>query len=491
MKASILPLIVLTLLSPITFGQNYQTIRSNEIHYYTTQNYDYVLASKVSSVELVGTDSVFRSFQTIREHEGLAENDPCKYYLGDSWMGSKMVIKANGQNVFYNHLNESITIETQAVLGDIFDVYTYPSGDWIKGEVTNHIEMSIFGDMDSIKIITLFSNVPLNLVNPKIIISENYGFIELFAPYSFPEPYIGPSSLNNDHDFPIGYDENFLLIGFNETGLTKPTIGDVFDYGIGDNILTYSSIEDLEGNITEVTKERKVVNKFSWSQDSVEYFVNDLASITYYPTTGEPTTILSGEGTTTVNYNHLNQWNTPFLPEEFDGIDGWTSLYINECHDLQEVVRKQGFIFTGIDSCLQVNPYGANLMFTTINGVGWLDPVGQSQAGSEFYQAELLYYDKADGSACGSITSLGIDLQEQEKPKVYPNPAESFVNIETNPNNQVNRISIIDSGGRTVSVWDQFESNQHTLDLTDLSTGVYTLIIEDDNQIQQQSLVKR
>lgn len=490
MRPTITLSVALAFITSLTFGQNYQTVRSDEINYYSTQNYDYVLGVRVDNIEMQGADSVFYSFKTIRENEGLGDYDPCKFYVGDSWMGNRVVIKPDGKNIFYNRDNEPIVIETQAQLGDVFNVYNYSNGDWINGEVTSKLQMAIFGDMDSIKVITLTSNAPLPFNHNKIILSENYGFIEFFAPYSFPYPYEGPSSLNDDHDFPVGYNGNFRLIGFNHTGLTKPTIGDVYNYDIGDDIWTFSSIEQ-EGELTETIHNRKVINKFDYGNDSVVYIVEDTEDITVHNSDGEGHLTTGGSATSKM-FKHLDQWNTPFMPEEFDGIDGWTSLFINECHDIQEVIRKQGFSFAGSDSCLIVDPYGENMMYTTINGVGWLKPSGNNQTGDKIYTSDILFYEKDNGEDnCGTPLVLGVGSVPKAEMKVYPNPTEGEITVEMNCGGDDLIISLVDRSGRLVKVWNEQNGDEMYLDLKDVTSGTYTLIVENEHVVTQQHLVKK
>jgi hypothetical protein len=489
MRPTITLSVALALITSLTFGQNYQTVRSDEINYYSTQNFDYVLGVRIDNIELQGADSVFYSFKTIRENESLNENDPCKYYVGDSWMGNRVVIKPDGRNIFYNQFDEPITIETQAELGDEFIIYNYPSGDWIKGEVTSKLQLSIFGDLDSIKVIQMTSNIPLPFEDTKIIISENYGFIEFFAPYTFPEPYQGPASLNDDHDFPVGYNGNFRLIGVNHTGLTKPTIGDVYDYGIGDQIWTFGSVEQ-EQMLTETISHRNVMNKFQYGSDSIVYVVQDIDEVTVHNQYGEEQITNTGQAES-IMFKHLDQWNTPFMPEEYDGIDGWTSLFINECHDIQEVIRKQGFSQTGDGICLTVDPYGENMMYTTINGVGWLDPSGNNITGDKIYDSELLFYQKVGEDDCGSPLVLGVESTPKAEMKLYPNPTDGDVTIQMNCGGDDLTVSLIDRTGKIVKMWSKQSGDEMYLDLEELSSGTYTIIVENEQLVTQQHLVKK
>lgn len=495
MKASILTSIVLVFASQFALAQNYQTVQSDEIHYFTTQNHEYVLASKTETVSVLGPDSVFYSYKTLREDENLNESDPCKYYLGSPWTGSKIEIKSNGQNIFYNKDNEPIYIETQAALNDTFLVYTYSSGDWIKGVVSNHIQLGIFGTTDSIKIIDLFSNIPMNLQDPRFILSKNHGFVETFAPYTFPEPYLGATSITGDNDYPAGYSGNFELVGIDDTnGLSKPTTAEVFDYEIGDEFKFYSSVSDESGAFTEYFTERTVTNKFDYSPDSVVYFIEKSEREDFYPPSGPATTNVTTDVLSSVSYSNLDSWNTSYLPEEFNGVDGWSTLFINACGDVEEVIRKQAFTWDGVSTCVVLDPFGNNILFSAIKGVGWIPAIGEGSGGAEVFFAEMVYYNKMNGSSCGSdqfTVGLASEPKSENNLSVYPNPTNGEVHVQVDNNSSSDTsITIVDKQGRPVRLWKANGGEDFYLDLSELRAGIYTLIIETDGKVKQEKLVK-
>lgn len=491
MKTSIPFTIVIVFSSIFGFSQNYQTVQSNEIHYFATQNHDYFLASRTELVEMDGPDSVFYSFQTVREDENIPESDPCHYYIGAPWSGQKIVIKPDGRNIFYNKNNEPITIQTQAALNDTFLVYSYPNGDWIKGVVSNVIEIYILNDYDYVKIIDLFSNAPLELSDSRFIISENNGFVETYAFYSFPEPYTGAASVTDDNDFPNGYNGNFELVGIDTAGFHKPTTAEVFDFTIGDQFKFYSSEQNDDGKFVETFTQREVINKLTFD-DSLVYHVVDTKQVTAHLPSGESITETSGGDADIIYYTNLDTWHTPYLPEEFNGSNGWSVLRINSCGDVEEIVRKQAVYFDGMTGCLIPDEYGSNLIYTAIRRVGWLAPIGESASGNIQYMSEMVYYEKADGSTCG--TNQYLELENQPKSEmdfnVYPNPTSGDVYVKFDQSVSGSRVTVFDKSGRKVSVWKGQEQEDVFVDLSELSPGIYTLIIESDAGTQQEKVIK-
>ncbi|MBD3636403.1 MAG: T9SS type A sorting domain-containing protein [Crocinitomicaceae bacterium] len=492
MKASITYLIVLVFTIQQSYGQNYQTVQSNEIHYFSNQDFEYVLASRTDMVELQGGDSVFYSYQTVREDENLPATATCKYYLGAPWTGQKTVIKTDGRNIFYNKNNEPITIQTQAALNDTFLVYTYPSGDWIKGVVTNELQLMIFEEMDDIKIIELISNVPLQFSDDRLILSKNHGFIETYAFYSFPEPYKGASSITGDNSYPLNYTGNFELVGIDNDGFNKPTTGQIYDFEIGNEYKFFSSQETPENGLVEVYKERTIVNRFDWMGDSITYFIKEDVQEVHYPVNGpSETTITEGE-LKSVTYKNLQKRNTPYLPEEFDGVNGWSALLINSCGDVEEVIRKEAFTTDGVNPCLYQNTFGANLVYRVISGTGWLEPKGTSDAGAVEYTSDLVYYSKVDGSTCGTNQYLNIENETAEEAdfKLYPNPTNGDVFIELKAVTENTTVSVYDNSGRLYMTLNPNPDEDVYFDVSDFSPGIYTVLVETETATLQQKLIK-
>lgn len=491
MKASLHTLAFLVIIANTSFSQNYQALKSNEVNYFMSQDQDYILASRVDSIELQGTDSVFYNFQTMREVIGLPITDPCKYYKGASWMGPKTLIKANGQNVFYNWNFEPITLETQAELNDTFVVYTYPTGDWIKGVVSEHTTISVFDDIDSVKVIDLFSNVQLDLDNPRFVLSKNYGIVEQFAAYNFPEPYIGSSSTTGENNYPNDYKGNFEFVGMDNMGITKPTLYDINGFEIGDKVQLFSYSNEADGTVTELFTQREVINKFIWYPDSVVYFVYDsLQQKVSPPMNGQSTTTAAG-GLISISYLAIDTWNTPLLPEEFVDGNTWTTLFINDCGDLEEVVRKQSLTWSGVNACLTFDFQGSNLEYHSIVGVGDLAKKGESLDGLEVYDAGLVFYERYGGATCGNKEVLSNEESQASLDfQVYPNPATDIVQINVSGNEEAYSIDLFDYSGKLVLSRTNVTKKSLQLDVSELNCGLYLVQIENAEVLYQEKLIK-
>lgn len=488
MKTTIYLALLSVLIPAIASTQNFQTIQSDKTPFFVTTGSDYFLANRIDQIDVIGSDSIFYPFQSIRDDKHLNQTDPCKYYIGPSWMGDKVVIKPNGENVFYNEAGEPITILTTAVLHDTFTVYTYPNGDWIKGEVSSVSAVSIFGYPDSMKIINLFSNAQMNLTNPRFVLSKDHGFIELFAPYSFPYPYEGSSPINDISDYPLEHMSNFSLVGEGANGFSKPTVGEINSYEIGDIHQFRYTEEVFDVSKKEQFTEREIFNKFVWGQDSVVYFLKNK---------GFTKVIDIAQGTTAVQdfdgemeswtISHINQWQNAFLPEEFDGTNGWSSLFINECGDLEEKVRTENIETSASNSCLQLieGDYGH---FSSIKNVGNLPANGSDSNASYAAVSELIYYSRPNGESCGNAAVLSTNEEAMRSISIYPNPCSDYLTINGINQTSIITVGIYDQLGKQVYL-DQLLTSASTIDISHLKAGMYQVLINDGKANEHKTLV--
>jgi hypothetical protein len=113
--------------------------------------------------------------------------------------------------------------------------------------------------------------------------------------------------------------------------------------------------------------------------------------------------------------------------------------------------------------------------------------------------AKAVYYrlkmvDQDGSFSYSSIVVLNINSKDAVV-VLYPNPAQNFLTmmISTRHREKI-RYNIADATGRIVKAGTQSlqsGSNNITVSLTELSSGVYTIVIEGNNGKVQQSFVKK
>ena len=73
--------------------------------------------------------------------------------------------------------------------------------------------------------------------------------------------------------------------------------------------------------------------------------------------------------------------------------------------------------------------------------------------------------------------------------KFFPNPAESFITVSNPSNIQIKKIELIDFSGRIVQIWNANECKGNTMNIQNISPGVYLLKAETDAGIKTEKLV--
>ena len=103
------------------------------------------------------------------------------------------------------------------------------------------------------------------------------------------------------------------------------------------------------------------------------------------------------------------------------------------------------------------------------------------------FAVEVTYYGCVDTSSCYTVSTVGIDENSMENSfTVYPNPAQTQLNI-TAENEEINSIKIIDVTGKVVQT---FEENPNTINVADLSKGMYILQIQTKREVGTKRFIK-
>lgn len=84
---------------------------------------------------------------------------------------------------------------------------------------------------------------------------------------------------------------------------------------------------------------------------------------------------------------------------------------------------------------------------------------------------------------------LGVDDLDTFNMNFYPNPVENSLTIESDL--LMDKIEVIAVDGKSVKVFDNIQSNQTQLDLSNLSTGTYLLVTTGENQMKVMRIVKK
>ncbi len=103
----------------------------------------------------------------------------------------------------------------------------------------------------------------------------------------------------------------------------------------------------------------------------------------------------------------------------------------------------------------------------------------------EYTQVELR---SLQSSQPNNKTEESLEKEEQEL-VIYPNPSEGLIYITDNFKNDVRHVSVYNTIGTRILNY-QFNSNNYNLDLSELSSGVYMIVVTTETGVQKQQIIK-
>ena len=204
-------------------AQNYQNICSSGITFYKDKD-SFLKAFRRDSILLPGNnDSIFISYTTIRD--STPNLFVCRDTTNGGVLGRKIYKEHNGWVYFFNKKNDTIKLNTLAVLNESWKYCKLPNTCYLEAKVTGIINDSVLGLTDQVKVISFQAkdagnNNISDIFNQKQIkLSQHYGLSEIYDIYWTP------------------YD----TIHYTLAGKTTPQLGvqpftwqDVYNFDVGD-----------------------------------------------------------------------------------------------------------------------------------------------------------------------------------------------------------------------------------------------------------------
>lgn len=495
MKKLLLYLLFFFFSLPLARGQNYQTLKSNQTHYFSQSSDLYALATRTDSIETFGGDSIFYSFKTARRDDSSAF---CEFTLQAPWYGKRVLIKNNGLNEYYNRFDEKISFNTQADLLDSMLVYTYSSGERIHGIVSDHDTMSFLGFHDSVKTIVLHDEMPNSTFdNQELKISKNHGWVAVLPFFSFPSDYYPDLSANNSF-INQHITTSMDLIGMENprVGITRLTNKEVYEMEVNDEIRRTGGSNNVSsgwpGNFTSWKRIEKLIQKTPLGNDKIK--------LTFHRQYGYNNPQID---TISITVKIDSEYYNSYLPEEY---------YFR--NDFQSAVT-HNFITTGTCNRILEGSIGHSLDFTTdssnttindstcivynLETNHYIQGVLQG-LGPAFYYAEYFGggYEVSNGNinsfslkgdTCGVLWIFGENEYQSPSFTLFPNPSSSFIQIESDSEYE-KLISIYDLNGRLI-LEKQMTGQSFRLELPDLRNGIYILELKEENYSSHQKIMIR
>lgn len=474
---NLLPLHLLLLLSVPGASQHYQTISSNRISYFESESND-VSCIRIDSANY-GKDAVFFPFAQIQQ---LGPN--CSTPCGASWIGRKVLIRDNGDNIFLTVNNDSVIIKTTTSINDSWTAFQLSDSLLIIATVIHQDTLHFLGLVDSVKTVG-FSvyDKDLNLLNcslsqMQLRISKQHGLITTFPFGLFP---------GLQQDFPDASFGVYELVGLSdpEVGVQNLTWSAVHDFQPGDELhITYESVyTDLSQDLSITDKAiYKYLERHDYP-DSIVYFCSRLQRIL----------TTTDQGSTTVFYN--DTLKTVITPDTvFDGkLPGEPVISDVEAYAYQmtngTVIAKikpsvHETIMPSSDSCW-IKPIadGCFPSYTYIKGLGgpYYECTHAFAAGGE--ERKLVYYKKGTTSWGSPLTITSTDEYTGNTTiSLFPNPASDFITICLPEHTSPVFFELADISGRTVFA-KSIDSPRQRINIMDLNAGTYLYRLRTDNTV--------
>lgn len=491
--------VLLLLLSFGTRGQDYSCFQPDTIQYYTNDQ-GYVRAIRIDSVHSVGGDIIYYPFKTPR---GYYENIPFPGNPldsnGGSWVGGKIIQQLNGITLFDNYWGDTVTINTQADLGDEWTFYQHFSSQYsYKAQVTSKEMMSFLGYTDSVKTITISAYDGVN-INPadsmngfEIKLSKSHGFVQAFDMYMFPY---------HPHDSAFQYGRDYYMDNLLQSGSPGPATSIFrradyrfkgahyqYNWNVGD-IYQYSQ---CNYNCWQVYPMNHLyldtINQVYYSGDTAKYISSGWRmGVSYFP----------------YNLNYTFHQNddmiypgiilpvySSYMPEEKHQRYRWY-FYPNDVSFCSNAYKYR-FYENNIDDDMHIHLFEAG-HFT----IDYKQDLGLVyyyifHGGGVIEESERkLIFRKSNGTTCGTFIPVNVPEQASVdgKVKVYPNPAADELIVD-GPAIEYH-ISVIDVLGREV-LSKQNCAPKQSVDVSLLPDGIYSLKlhIKDQTAINTKVLIR-
>lgn len=465
-------LLVLSVLCITVFdlqGQDFKTINPDRTLFFTS-NTNSAMGLRIDSVKN-GTEITFYPYRVIREIYS-----ECFSPKGAPWIGDHIIIREDGTNLFFNKNLDTVKINTLAPLNGSWRAFYIPDSISVIATVVQYDTLGFLGLNDSVKTIG-FQVFDRNmdpkenrLNDMKIKISKNYGFVQTFHFYLFPDL---------DDNFTHEVMQEYIL-----AGMTNPAIGlqnlnrrAVYDFQPGDELhIQHKGYEAIMLK-TIRNKVLKYLSRIDY-EDSIIYECSLKENFDTYT-----------DGLITNTEYHEFSYRLRIIDNpDFDKLSGEPIIHDNRMSWFKSYdqtsksdIGSVEWYYPGDDSCWYT---------PIIDGCGdpntYLKGLGGPYFECDGYwtrESELLVYYKKGDKTWGTplvITSVA-DFPEIGEIKVFPNPARDEITITARHYTDMN-FELFDAAGCSV-ISKSLYNQSRSIDISQLTPGVYIYYMTKDKRV--------
>jgi len=470
----------------VLFAQDYNCFTSTRQYFINGDSY--LRGMRIDSVKTVGINTVYYPFHTPRgTYIDSSGNSVPLDTNGASWFGAAVTQHTGGSFFFNTIWDDTIIIKTAANPGDNWIFYNDTTNRYYTATVSAVDTMSFAGKFDSVKIITLISLSDTGIVkndslnNAQIILSKNYGFVQVFDLYTF--PYHKPNSYyTHGFDYFLDafapYPEKAKMF-FKQVNFYNPTGFDIYDYQPGDmfEYIGDGNLAPFAPNGHSVTLD-SIISINPVGLDSLYYIAEQRSQSIIY--SSPPIKNYSDVPNGIIPVSKLKLIDTSKMSEETGVLynyyynPGDTShCFVSAIYSLSDNMIKGGIVKL-FEPCSSGSAYKI--------GVG---KVGFSKCDvtAKISYTEYLAADKKNGTQCEYFQPLVVPniLTASIQANIFPNPATDnlYIKLESTDNLSYTTRLINTLGQQLYQ--SKTNNSQQTINVSNFQPGIYNMQLRDDN----------
>jgi len=253
-----------------------------------------------------------------------------------------------------------------------------------------------------------------------------------------------------------------LLISVNALPQELMTIGEVFDFEIGDKYQYEGNGLNQPPNADRIS----ITDKFYSEENDTVFYVRYHDS--YY-------TIIENyelvyyfwTDTDTIFYTNLDTCITTYNWKPYDtSMVYYDTLIFNSAEHCDSLVNGYSCQMFSFEPVYYVRHYA--------KGLGMVKDFYDSPSAYSMMDNVLFYYEK-NGIGCGTPDTLTVSINERQENNnyiIYPNPASVLITVEFSQAHQKALFQIMDMGGKVV-LEKQLEINHQCINILSIPPGTY------------------
>ena len=446
--------------------KDFQTVYANRVALFDNSTQG-IIGLRVDSVK-VDSDTILYPFTTIHQ---VSEN--CYSPFKASWIGEKVVLKADGTNQFFNREGGVVTLKTRARINEPWIAFQRADTFRVEASVQSVELGNVLGLSDSVKTIAFRVldqqgiTVDHAVNKLKVKISKRYGFVETLNFYLFPDPLLR---------YPTDFLRKYTLVGLThrEVGVQNLTWFDVNGFNPGDELHVQ---EHKLGDRYFLSPFREYDNRSIYKYlERTDY----ADSIVYRYARNQSIETIYKDSTTLETYNDTLK-SVVLANPVFDQLPGEPIIEENSAYQmymlndefLMKINPRITELYVGSGDCLGIFA-GEGCLYQEryIAGLGGpyyscLGLAGDSE------ERKLVYYKKGETEWGNRLIITGVsNLKTDARLQVFPNPARDVVTFQLDDDAGTHEVRIYSQTGTLVKS-EQFRGSSCVLKLRGLKSGIY------------------